>query len=217
MKRILSAVMMLSMLLALAACGGDSVATPTFSTQIVSDPAFDGDIEITTQNIATVTQGMSFPAVQSVFAGIDAISETRAFLNFPLTGADGVPGNAVIVSATLDIIIKSFQSQANSIPIRIELVDFQPPTLIADDFDRAILLPRDFIQTTIFRSDSGNRVLIDVTPLMEEAQFRGQPDFQVRILEDLGVVTPGVIEIDDTTATPADRSNFAPALEVTYF
>lgn len=218
MKRIVSAVFLLCMLLALSACGGGDSGPPTITTQILSDPVFDGDIE-QTPTAVIVTQGMSVPTVQSVFAGIDPVSltETRAFLDFPLNITGGVPGNAVIVSATLDIFINSIQSQASTIPIRIDLVDFQPPTLIANDFDRTILLPLASISTTIFQSDLGRSVAIDVTPLMKEAQFRGQPDFQVRILEDLGVVTPGLIEINDTTATPADRASFAPLLRVTYF
>jgi len=216
MKRTISAVLMLFMLLALAACGGGDNTQPTITTQTLSNPDADGDIERTlTADI--ITQGMSFPTIQSVFAGIDPVTltETRAFLNFPLT--DVVPVNAVIVSATLDIFINSIQPTIGSIPIRIDLVDFQPPTLIASDFDRNILLPLASLSTTIFQSDRGQHVIIDVTPLMREAQLSAQPDFQVRILEDLGIVTPGLIEIDDTTATPTDRANFAPLLTVTWF
>lgn len=220
MKRIISTVLMLFMLLALTACGGgDSVSTPTFTTQILSDPLVDGDIVQTPLNVFTVTQGMSIPTVQSVFAGIDPVTlnEFRTFLDFPLTGAGGVPGKAVIVSATLDIFINSIQPLTGTKPIRIDLVDFQPTTLVATDFDRTILLPLAFITTQIFQTDNNKHVVLDVTSLMKEAQFRGQPDFQIRILEDLGIVIPGLIEIDDTTATTADRASFAPLLKVVYF
>ena len=54
-------------------------------------------------------------------------------------------------------------------------------------------------------------VTIDVTSLMIEAQRRNLPNFQIRILEDLGIVRPGLIKIDNTTAATA------PLLEVTYF
>jgi len=218
MKRILSSVLMLFALLALAACGGGDNSQPTSITQTLSNPDYDGDIE-RTSTTDIITQGMVYPTIQSVFAGIDPVTgtETRAFLDFPLTGV--VPVNAVIVSASLDIFIKSIQPATGSIPILIDLVDFQPPTLIASDFDRAILRPLDWLSTTIFQSDRGQHVIIDVTRLMRarQAQFQPPPDFQIRILEDLGIVTPGLIEIDDSTATIADRESFAPLLKVTWF
>jgi hypothetical protein len=50
---------------------------------------------------------------------------------------------------------------------------------------------------------------------MVEAQRLGLLDFQVRILEDLGPVTPGLIEITDTTGV--NRGAVAPQLQVNYF
>ena len=50
---------------------------------------------------------------------------------------------------------------------------------------------------------------------MREAQRLGLPDFQVRILQDLGPGIPVLMVIDD--ATGSDRSSFAPLLTVTYF
>jgi hypothetical protein len=50
---------------------------------------------------------------------------------------------------------------------------------------------------------------------MVEVQRLGLADFQIRILEDLGLVAPGLIEINDTTG--ASREVLAPLLEVTYF
>jgi hypothetical protein len=149
-----------------------------------------------------------------VFAGIDPVtgSEFRAFLDFPLTGA--VPGNAIIASATLEIFIDSIsiEAAANSIPIRIELVSFPPQTLLASDYDRIAQPPLTFttIVPPIFRADVRHNVSVDVTSLMVEAQRRGLPNFQIRILEDDGFVFPGLIEIDDTNA-------LAPLLKVTYF
>ena len=63
----------------------------------------------------------------------------------------------------------------------------------------------------VSRADVLRHVTVDVTSLMVEAQRRGLPDFQIRILEDDGFVFPGLIEIDDTTI------NLAPLLTVTYF
>lgn len=217
MKRTILAALMLFITLALTGCGdGGSSPPPAFVTQISSDPVFDGDIvQYFNTGSLTVTQGMS-PSVQSVFAGVDPATgdEFRAFLDFPLST---VPANAVIVSATLDIVIKSIQPLVGTIPIRIELVSFQPPTLLASDFDRAILLPLAFTAITppISPADLGTHVIVDVTRLMAEAQFRGLANFQIRILEDFGIVSPGLIEINDTTGV--NRGSFAPLLEVTYF
>ncbi|MDA8429116.1 MAG: hypothetical protein M0T70_07655 [Geobacteraceae bacterium] len=213
MKKILLATVLMSLVLAMSGCGGGNNQPPAVETQILSSAAFDGDIRFDAPNVFTVTQGN----VASVFAGIDPVtgSEFRAFLDFPLTGAGGIPGNAIINWATLDIFIDSIsiQSVANSIPIRIELVSFTPPTLLASDFDRIIQPPLAFttINPPIARSDVLRHVTVDVTSLMVEAQRRGLANFQVRILEDDGFVYPGLIEIDDTTI------NRAPLLTVNYF
>ncbi len=218
MKRTFLVVAMMCMILSLAGCGGGgSSAPPTVVTQILSDPAFDGDIALSSSGVFTITQGMT-PTIQSVFAGIDPATGTefRAFLDFPLTGTGGVPGNAVIVSAILDIFINSIQPPTGTIPIRIELVSFQPPTLVETDFDRTLQPPIIFttIEPPVFQADVGRHVAVDVTPLMEKAQQLGLPNFQVRILEDFGFVSPGLIEINDTTG--ANRGTLAPLLEVTY-
>jgi len=205
----------------LAGCGGDDGGhgpPPVFTTQIQSDPGFDGDIEQTSPISFSVTQGMS-PAVQSVFAGIDPVARTefRAFLDFPLTGAGGVPGDAVIDSAFLDVYINSLQPNIGTIPILIELVSFQPPTLLETDFDRSLQPPLAslVLNPPISQTDVGTNVSIDVTPLMIEAQRRGLVDFQVRIMEDLGPAIPILVEINDTTGV--DRGSLGPLLTVTYF
>lgn len=222
MKRAIFAAMMVWLVIAMTGCGDHHNSPPTFVSQILSDPAFDGDIEQTSLNSFTITQGMSsnaIPPVQSVFAGIDpvALTEFRAFLDFPLRGTGGVPTNAIVDSAFLDIVINSIQPANGVIPIRIELVSFQPPTLLSTDFDRTLQPPLAFttIVPPISQADVGRHVSIDVTPLMVEAQRMGLTDFQVRILEDLGPVSPGLIEITDTTG--ANRGVLAPLLQVTYF
>lgn len=217
MKRSLLAAIMVLMVLVLTGCGDGSSTPTTFVSQILSDPAFDGDIARDPfTGLFTVTQGMS-PTVQNVFAGIDPATgaEFRAFLDFPLTGAGGVPGNAVIVSALLDIFINDIQPPAGTIPMRIDLVSFQPPTLVASDFDRSLQPALATITTQIFQADFGRHVFIDVTSLMTEAQRLGLANFQIRILEDLGAVFPGRIEINDTTGV--NRGVLAPILEVTFF
>jgi hypothetical protein len=208
--------------ISLAGCGGGDGGPrpppPAITTQIMSDAGFDGDIEQTSSTTFFVTQGMS-PSVQSVFAGIDpaALTEFRAFLDFPLTGTGGVPSNAIIDSAFLDIYINSFQPITGSLPILVELVSFQPPTLIDTDFDRTLQPPLAFtvVSPPFTQADVGTNVSIDVTSLMVQAQQLGLVDFQVRIMEDLGPAIPGLIEINDTTGS--DRPLHAPLLTVTYF
>jgi hypothetical protein len=219
MKKLFTAAVMLIMLLTIYGCGSSvTVSTPAFQASILSDAAFDGDIVKAFSNGQyTVTQGNT----QSVFAGIDPVTldESRAFLHFPLGGVNGVPANAVIVSATLDIFINSIRPNPliGTIPIRIDLVSIQPPNLIGSDYDRTLqpALATRTISPPISQSDFGQHVTIDVTSLMVEAQRLGLPNFQVRILEDLGVVTAGQIEINDTTGP--NRAVLAPLLEVVYF
>jgi hypothetical protein len=207
--------------LSLSGCGGgdDNIdSTPTVTTQILSDSRFDGDIEKISETDFTVTQGMS-SSVQTVFAGIDpvALTEFRAFLDFPLSGSGGVPANAAIDSAFLEIFVDDLQPPAGKLPLRVDLVAFQPPTLIATDFDRTAqpALASVIVTPDISSSDVGKFVPIDVTALMVEAQRRGLVDFQVRIMEDLGPPIPVLMVIDDSTGS--DRASRAPLLTVTYF
>jgi len=175
-------------------------------------------IEQTSPTTFTVTQGMS-SAVQSVFAGIYPVTltEFRAFLDFPLTGPAGIPSNAIIESAFLDVRIDNLQPTSGTIPILIELVSFQPPMLIETDFDRTLQPPLAFVRVAppFSQADVGTNVSIDVTSLLVQAQQLQLPDFQVRIMEDLGPAIPVLIEIDDTTG--ANRASQAPMLTVTYF
>ncbi len=205
-------------LLCVAGCGGnDDGVPPQVVTQIPSDARFDGDIEQTSATSYTITQGMS-PSVQSILAGVDPATgnEFRAFLDFPLTGTDGVPGNAIIDSASLEILIDNVIPDTGSVPIRVELVTFQPPTLIATDFDRIAQPPLAAVLVSgdVTAADVGHFVPVDVTPLMIQAQERGLSDFQVRIMEDLGPAIFTLIEIDDAITT--DRAQRAPLLTVTY-
>lgn len=207
------------LLLSLSGCGGGGDSPrQTFTTQIYSDPAFDGDIEGTPSGTFVVTQGMS-SSVQSVFAGIDPVSgsEFRTFLDFPLTGSNGVPANAGIDSAFLEIYIDDLQPITGKLPVRVDLVAFQPPQLFETDFDRTQqpALASVIVTPDISRADVGKLVPIDVTALMVEAQRRGLVDFQVRVMEDLGPPIPVMMVIDDSTG--ANRASFAPVLTVTYF
>ena len=141
-KAFLAAIMALA-IISLAGCGGgyydycDDCAPPTPYAMILSDPAFDGDI---TRDPVTGTYLIAQGETESVFVGIDPATgaESRAFLDFPLRGSDGVPANAVIESATIDMGIIDIIPQpfVGTIPLRIDLVSFQPPTLVGPDFER---------------------------------------------------------------------------------
>jgi len=205
MKKILFAVLAVSLILVVAGCGSSSHGPSSIVTQILSDPANDGDIEHTVGNSFVVTRGNP----GSVFVGVDPVtgSEFRTFLDFPLTGTGGVPGNAIIDTATLDIYLIS----SSSIPLRLDLVSYPPQTLQASDYDTALLLPLATKTSFSLASDAGRHVTFDVTNLMVQAQLSGVSNFQIRILEDLVSNAPtGLIQIDDSTNLRA------PLLEVVY-
>jgi hypothetical protein len=205
----------------LTGCGGGGDGPPpSFTTQILSDSSYDGDIQQISATDYVVTQGMS-ASVQSVYSGIAADgSEFRAFLDFPLTGSGGVPGNASIDSAFLEFYVDDlqFNSSTANLPLRIELVAaFNPPTLAPSDFDRSAQPPLASVVVSppVNEADLNTFVSVDVTALMVEAQRRGLADFQVRVMEDLGPAIESLMIIDDTTGS--DRSKRAPLLTVTYF
>jgi hypothetical protein len=208
MTRKLLAALTVSIMLVITGCG-DSNPPPSFSTQILSSETNDGDISVL-NSAFQVTQG----DFTSVFAGFDAIgAEYRAFLDFSLTGSGGVPGNAIIDSATLDIYVDSLaiQPAADTVPIRIDLVSFPPNPLLASDFNRPILATK---RTFLRRTDVNHHVRFDVTGLMAVAQAQALLDFQVRISEDVDAVPDGtlagLVEIHEATV------GRAPLLEVVY-
>src|SRR5215469_16075996 len=215
-----AAISLVCALLCVAGCGGGSSTggiPPGVVTHIVSNPRFDGDIEQISAASYVVTQGMS-PSVQSVLAGIDptARTEFRAFLNFPLGGSGGVPFNAIIDGAFLEVLVDNVIPGNGSVPIRVELVAFQPPTLIGTDFDRTFLPPLGavLIFGNVTGADIGQFIPVDVTQLMIQAQQRGLLDFQVRIMEDLGPPSFTLVEMDDPITS--DRPQRGPLLTVTY-
>jgi hypothetical protein len=205
-------------LLGLCSCGGgDGRGPDQIVTQIESDPAYDGDIEQTDPGVYVVTQGMS-SNVQTVFAGIDPSTgdEFRSFLDFPLGGPHGVPNDAIIDSAYLEVYVDGIEPPTGSIPMRVELVAFQPPNLIGTDFDRNIQpsLGAVVVQGDVNNADINHFVQVDVTPLMITAQRQGLVDFQVRVMEDLGPAIETLVQIDDNTTS--NRSARSPLLTVTY-
>jgi len=191
--------------------GGGQTAPPAptiFISHIQSDQGADGDIRFTAPLTYTISSALT---ERSVLAGIEPITgdEFRGFLDFPLSGPGGVPVTAAVISATLEIFITGVTVTAPNeiVPLLIDLVSFQPPTLIASDFDRPVLQSMNF---DVFTSDTGTIVPVDVTPLMVEAQRLGLPDFQLRLLLDFSA-SSGLVEIDDSIAETA------PLLTVKFF
>ena len=205
------------LLLSLSACSGGDDRT-VFVAQILSDQQADGDIAFFPFSSAyQVTNG---PA--TLFFGIDAsdpgIPEYRAFLDFPLDGATGggvVPVGARIRAATVEVFVNEV-SFAITVPTLIDLVSYPIGGLRAVDYDSPPLTYPDglFASRTLefFSSDQGNYVLIDVTPLLAEAQRRGLPDFQLRFLLDFVPRAAGLVGIEDLPSAAIT----APLLTVEY-
>jgi len=186
-------------------------AWPIYTTEITSDIEADGDIGLTQDGILTISSAMD---TGNILAGIDPLTgeEFRGFLDFPLRGSDGIPLNADIESATLEVFVSwmSDSPPGQIFPFIIDLIAFQPPILIADDFNRAIQSPLLTIPIDFYPSDVGYFVAIDVTTLMNEAQIEKLPDLQIRLLLDFSADS-GLIEIEDSDF------DTAPQLTVSYF
>ena len=184
---------------------------PTYHAEIISDVYADGDIGLALDDTYTVSSAID---TGSVLAGVDPVTgeEFRGFLDFPLGGVDGIPSDAVIESATLEVYIIGMSDTlpGEIFPFLIDLVDFQPPYLIESDFSRFSQPPLLTISVDFYPSDVGTLVVIDVTDLVDEAQFQGLPDLQLRFLLDFSA-NSGLIEIDDADVATA------PLLKVTYY
>ena len=103
----------------------------------------DGDIGLALDDTVTVSTAID---TGSVLAGVDPVTgeEFRGFLDFPLGGDDGIPFDAVIESATLEIFIVGMSDllPGEILPFLIDLIDFQPPYLIEDDFSAILEGPK---------------------------------------------------------------------------
>jgi len=165
---------------------------PPFTTRttvrILSDLASDGDIAFDpVLSSFTVTTGSS-----TVLFGIDSLNfnlpEFRAFLTFPLDGVTGqpvVPGDALIVSADVEVFVNLLDF-ASTVPTFLDLVQYPSRGLGAIDFDAVPLATRPVFN--FFASDVGFFVRIDVTSLMQAAQVPpALVDFQLRFSRDMSV------------------------------
>jgi hypothetical protein len=178
-------------------------STVPVTTNIQSDPSSDGDIEFNPV-LGTFFVSLGPPVV---LFGEDSLNvdlpEFRAFLTFPLDGSTGqpaVPGDAVIVSATLEVLVDRVDF-ASIVPAFLDLVQYPVGAVSPVDFNS---VPLAFRSLEFFSSDEGNAVLIDVTTLMQEAQLPpALLDFQVRFLVDTG--SPA-LSLSRTPSVKADRT-----------
>jgi len=160
----------------------------TITVQILSDLASDGDIAFDpVLSSFTIITGSS-----SVQFGIDSLNinrpEYRAFLTFPLDGITGqpiVPGDALIVSADVEVFVNLLDF-ASTVPTFLDLVQYPFRSLAAIDFDAVPLATRP--EFDFFASDQGFFVQIEVTSLMQAAQVPpALVDFQLRFSRDMSV------------------------------
>ncbi|RPI34744.1 MAG: hypothetical protein EHM54_09195 [Nitrospiraceae bacterium] len=178
------------------------------TVDILSDISSDGDIAFDpVLNTFTVTTGPP-----EVFFGEDSFNdhlpEFRAFLTFPLDGVTGqpvVPGNAEIVSATLEVLVIRVDF-TSVIPTFLDLVEYPFRDLSAADFDAPLLTPTSYVALDFFSSDLDNFVQIDVTPLMQEAQLQALLNFQVRF----GLEALASLSASPSTFAKAGRSAYPP-------
>jgi hypothetical protein len=204
MKKLLLVTVLAGLLLALVGCGDHHSEPQLFTTDVLSNKAFDGDIEVSSTQPTLITQN-----ADNVFVGLDPVagSETRGFLDFSL---GKIPVNAVIESATLSIFINNitFLSPTGTIPIQVDLVSYDPLNLIGGDFNQVSILSTSF-QPALNLSDVGKDVVIDITPLMAEAQRQRLRLGALQLRLSSLSTAAGVVEINETTV--------APLLTVSYF
>ncbi len=200
--------------LVLAGCGGGSSGPELFVFERLSDQTVDADIAYTGAGSPTIFPASSTHTIQ---IGVDAGgTEYRGFLDFPI---GGLPPSADVRFAYIDVFVGSVPFGA-SVPVLVELVEFQPPTLIPSDFFRLppdpFLPPVQGIPIFTFLQDDAVSprpvVRIEVTSLVQRALQRLQPDFQARLLLDpASAIVPAIVTLDDGAA------NTAPLLHVEYF
>ena len=183
--------------------GGGTVVTPIFA-DIPSDLTADAYVA---ENLNTFQLSAPVTGSGAIRVGIDptialpAGTEYRGLISFPLGGPGGVPADATIVSATLDIFVDSVQFQF-SLPtaIRIDMIE-APPPFASTDYDE-VLQPR--IGTSIgFNVVGTGRYLVDITPFMEQAQVPpALPSLQLRLMLPLTPGANGLITINDSAFQP---------------
>jgi hypothetical protein len=199
----------------LAGCGSSSSSPAVVTTTIFSDPTVDADV-----SRDLVTGALSPPVVASatgsVLTGLTftppsgpSLADTRGFLYFPL---GNVPVGATVQYAGLSIcllqVTLSNPTLPAGAPFFLDLIDtavFPPPVRSAD-------YSAPFVDTRVFNfinTDQGNCIEIEVTTLMNQAQFLALPSFMVRVGFDEAAfqsnpdTARGLVEIDDSIEATA--------------
>lgn len=153
----------------------------TVTATILNDPLTSGDILFD-----PIVPPYYFPGMGQNFLlfGIDRADpnrpEYRVFLDFPLDGSTGqavIPLDAIVSSAVLRVFVSSVEF-FGTVPVLLDLVEYPLTGLEAFDFDSVPLASRG--RFDIYYEDFGQFVDIEVTSLMQHAQFLGLQDFQVR-------------------------------------
>jgi hypothetical protein len=188
----------------LAGCGGSDAppAPPRFTGQMTSLQAADGDVEF--DGVAyTITPASS---TGTVLYGLGPTSETRAFLTFPLdgsTGGDVIPIDARVVAADLRLNVSRVDLLL--FPSLVDLVAYPATGPAGADFASAPL-GGAFGNFSLRGSDENGVVRIDVTPLVQEAVFRGVNEVQFRLAYDWGSTSPdgwvGFLDGANTAVAP---------------
>jgi len=204
------------LLLLVAACGGGGGRQPVTKT-ILSDPTVDADV-----TLDLITGLLSAPSVASdtgsVLAGVSftipsgaSTADTRGFLFFPL---GDVPVGAQVQYAGLSIcllqVTLSNPASAGGTPFFLDLIDTTanafPPPVQSSYYSVPFVDTRSF---SFISADQGNCVEIEVTSLMNQAQFLLLPSFMVRVGFDEAIwqknldTTRGLVEIDDSVTATA--------------
>lgn len=199
------------MALSLAGCGGGQ--TPVlFSADIRSNRTADGFVtRPSPPGVDNVSLALDNGAVQ---AGIDpaTLSESRAFLDFPLDGAGGVPPGARIVTAFLHMFVSRVDAVTlDSFPLVLEIVPPFAP-LDATDFDAAPISIVAVTQPISPTVHNPNFVDIDVAPLLKEAIGGGLRRLELRVRPGPSPSGSGLVRIEDLAIFDT-----APRLQVEYF
>ena len=200
---------------ALAGCGSTSSTPVAATTTILSDPTVDADVSRDLPNGAPLPPAVA-SVTGSVLAGVTftppsgpSLLDTRGFLYFPL---GNVPVGATVQYAAVNIcllqVTLSDPTSPAGTPFFLDLIDttvFPPPV-------RSSYYSVPFLDTRTFNfinTDQGNCVEIEVTTLMNQAQFFALPSFMVRLGFDEATflsdpdTTRGLVEIDDSVAATA--------------
>jgi len=205
----------------LAGCGGGGNSEPVVTTFIDSDLTLDADLTLDlvgggTPLLALASTNGNVLAGVTVDPGGTPVADTRGFLIFPLSS---VPLNASIRFASVTVFLNQVTLGISFLPTPffIDLIDTTafPPPVQPTDYSVALAATRTF---DFINSDQGKLVEIVVTSLMQEAQARGLPSFEVRLGFDEDAfnadinTTRGLVEIDDRVLAPSQR----PFLTVDY-